>query len=151
MPSCPCTPDKAFEECCAPYIEGRAFPETAEQLMRSRYSAYCRGDWDYLNRTTAEATRPKDKGGDQLDWIGLEILANSKGQADDATGEVEFIARFRHNGRIEQLHERSRFIREDGHWVYLDGRFTEASPTKVGRNDPCPCGSGKKFKKCCGG
>jgi SEC-C motif-containing protein len=84
-------------------------------------------------------------------WQKLEILRSEAGGENDAEGRVEFKAHWLIGGRRGYLHETSRFLKEDGRWYYLDGQ-THPAPAagKTGRNDPCPCGSGKKFKKCCG-
>lgn len=117
--------------------------------MRSRYSAFVELDWDYLNRTqlTQDASPPTP----DMTWLGLEILATHAGGMDDEKGTVEFVAHYRHQNRDGAMHEISRFRKMDGKWLYVDGIFPhkEAKP-KSGRNDPCPCGSGIKFKKCCG-
>ena len=162
--SCPCGSQKGFDRCCGPYLSGQVDPPTAEALMRSRYVAYTRGDIDYIARTTAPESR-----GDfdaraarawsaQATWLGLQVLASDGGRADDRDGEVEFIATYRQNGDTIVHHERSRFRKtEAGEWRFVDGRPLRSpsseiplTQAKVGRNDPCPCGSGKKFKKCCG-
>ena len=117
--------------------------------MRSRYSAFVERDWDYLNRTQ----QIPDNGPPTQDmvWLGLEIRATQAGGVDDSEGTVEFVARYSHRGSNAELHEISRFQKMDGKWLYMDGSFPrpEKKP-KPGRNDPCPCGSGLKFKKCCG-
>ena len=120
--------------------------------MRSRYSAFVLGLGDYL----VHSWHPDHLGGltaDQLSqtdtrWDWLDILAAQGGPLDD-TGMVEFKAWFREGDDRHCLHERSRFVRHQGRWVYTDGE-QDPAPLRVGRNDPCPCGSGKKFKKCCG-
>lgn len=120
--------------------------------MRSRYSAFVLGLGDYL----VHSWHPDHLGGltaDQLSqtdtrWDGLDILAAQGGPLDD-TGMVEFKAWFREGDERHCLHERSRFVRHQGRWVYTDGEQDPAQQ-QAGRNDPCPCGSGKKFKKCCG-
>lgn len=117
--------------------------------MRSRYSAFVERDWDYLNRTQ----RMPDNGPPTPDmvWLGLEILATQAGGAEDEEGTVEFVTRYRHQGGEAALHEISRFQKADGKWLYVDGTFPRpGKKPKSGRNDPCPCGSGLKFKKCCG-
>ncbi len=120
--------------------------------MRSRYSAYALGLADYVRETWAEATRPAqlDLGTGDMAWVGLEIRATSKGGHDDDAGSVEFVARAISGDHLSTLHETSRFIREAGRWRYLDGDLVPATPVKLGRNAPCPCGSGKKFKRCHG-
>lgn len=114
--------------------------------MRSRYAAYARGDAAYLLATWHPSTRPPTLALEEDPaWCGLEIRACAAG---DREGSVEFVARYRDGGRPGALHETSRFVREEGCWYYVDGRIHPAP--KVGRNDPCPCGSGRKFKRCCG-
>ena len=129
--------------------------------MRSRYSAYVVGAIDYLGDTLhpshrsdwdRDATR---RWAEDAEWLGLEILDSEAGQSGDETGVVEFAANFKENGELRRHHERSRFSRVGGRWYYVDGdvpkpRTQRHDGPKVGRNDPCPCGSGKKYKKCCG-
>ncbi len=122
---------------------------TAEALMRSRFSAFVLKNSAYLLASWQSSTRPPelDLSDDETHWQRLHIMASEQGTAGDSTGYVEFAA-FYDGG---QLHERSRFVREEGRWVYVDGEILPpVEPVKVGRNDPCPCGSGKKYKKCCG-
>ncbi len=156
MPSCPCQSGQSFEACCGPFLNGAPAP-TALALMRSRYTAYARGDVAHLARTLAPEHRSGfdmadvSAGMKQTQWLGLEILDTEAGGAEDSTGIVEFVARFQAHGKAQALHERSRFRRdEDGSWVYVDGETAVQPVKKPGRNDPCPCGSGKKFKHCHG-
>ncbi|MFM8331310.1 MAG: YchJ family protein [Candidatus Methylumidiphilus sp.] len=146
---CPCGSGRPYEGCCGPLLAGAAAP-TAEALMRSRYTAYARRDAAYLLNTWHPDSRPAvlDFSGDDTQWAGLRILRVADGGPQDAQGTVEFIATYRQHGKIQQLREHSRFTREAGAWRYLDGDILPTTPP--GRNDPCPCGSGKKFKKCCG-
>ena len=154
---CPCGSKKNFDACCGPYLSGAAIPPTAEALMRSRYTAYTRLDDKYLLATWHPDTRPSNPNpsdeGDGNVWTGLDILRTEAGQAGDTTGVVEFIAHCTFNGAPSQLHEISDFTYNGERWFYVDGRgqqpIRRESP-KVGRNEPCPCGSGKKYKKCCG-
>ena len=128
--------------------------------MRSRYTAYCTKSLDYLRGTLApEALVDYDPSeaatwAEEAHWHGLRILATEGGGAEDETGTVEFIARYRFRRTDYSHHEVSRFRRDAGRWVYVDGVVGPKPKTrhvdKVGRNDPCPCGSGKKHKKCCG-
>ena len=154
---CPCRSGREFEECCAPIIAGEIPAPSPEALMRSRYTAFCRDEMDYLQNSLVEEHRAEFKAEDvrrwnkETDWLDLEILETA---TDGDTGMVRFRVGFRHKGGTQSLTERSRFVRREGRWYYLEGEYeTETvrheSP-KVGRNDPCPCGSGKKFKKCCG-
>ena len=115
---CPCGSGVAYAACCEPLHEGLRAAETAVELMRSRYSAYAVGDAGYLARTWHPRTRPKEidvTAGPR--WRGLTVLATADGREDDRIGEVEFEAR--HAGGV--LHERSRFVRRAGRWVYVDG------------------------------
>jgi SEC-C motif-containing protein len=156
MTSCPCQSGQAFDACCGPLLAGTPAP-TALALMRSRYTAYATGDVAYLQRTLAPEHRAGfdmadvSAGMKSTQWLGLEILDTVDGGENDSTGIVEFVARFQARGKAQALHERSRFHRDtDGSWVYVDGE-TEMQPVKKpGRNEPCPCGSGKKFKQCHG-
>jgi SEC-C motif-containing protein len=126
--------------------------------MRSRYTAYARGDAGYLQRTSAgEALLKFDRADVEnsfklTEWLGLEVAKVEAGQVSDILGHVTFTARFRQNGKIHALSERSEFRRVGGAWRYSSGDVDvkAGQVTQVGRNDPCPCGSGKKFKKCCG-
>ena len=123
--------------------------------MRSRYSAYVTGAADYLLATWHPASRPEGfELQDEIHWQGLDIRSTSAGGEEDTSGQVEFIASYQVHGRFGQLHERSDFRREEGRWYYVDGvelKGTPVTATKVGRNEPCPCGSGKKYKRCCYG
>jgi SEC-C motif-containing protein len=157
MTPCPCQSGQSFEACCGPILAGMPAP-TALALMRSRYTAYARGDAAHLARTLAPEQRAGFDAADvsagmkTTQWLGLEILDTKDGGADDSTGIVEFVAHFQAQGQTRALHERSRFRRDgtDGGWVYIDGEMNMQPVKKPGRNAPCPCGSGKKFKQCCG-
>lgn len=119
--------------------------------MRARYSAYVLGDTAFLRASWHASTRPADIDPDHgPTWLGLEVRAASAGQADDDEGRVEFVARYRDGAHLGTLHETSRFVRERGCWFYVDGEVRPAMTMKTGRNASCPCGSGRKFKRCCG-
>ena len=160
MTDCPCVSGNSYDECCGPYIAGNAAAPTAEALMRSRFTAFASGRLDYIERTCASEMRETfDRGGaervaEMVKWLSLQVLGASCGSAMDDTGKVEFAATYLAEGLIRVHRENSVFRREDGVWVYVAGEIeTGASvpdPIKVRRNDPCPCGSGRKFKKCCG-
>ena len=162
MSDCPCGSGLAYSRCCGRFIDGGAEPATAEELMRARYTAHTRVDLDYIVRThdperreeiDREATR---QWADGADWLGLEVLRCEAGGADDATGTVEFVAHYRERGERRRHHELAMFRRDDGgNWLFVDARIPQQSTVRrtgprVGRNDPCPCGSGRKYKKCCG-
>ncbi|HEY8024805.1 MAG TPA: YchJ family metal-binding protein [Burkholderiaceae bacterium] len=120
---CPCG-GKSYATCCERFHRG-ALPETAEQLMRSRYSAYVLGLWDYVFKTWDERTRPElaqlQQDG-RNKWLGLEVKKHTP-DGDKAT--VEFVARYKVDGRAQRLHEVSRFERHEGQWIYVDGSFPE--------------------------
>jgi SEC-C motif-containing protein len=158
---CPCGSGLSLEACCKPVIDGKVKAPTAEALMRSRYTAYTLHDIDYLGSTLdSKQLRIFDKDSTATwardsTWMGLEIVKTSAGSSDDKEGSVEFKARFEQNGVIQEHHEVSMFRKIDGTWLYCGGKelgpaqFQRDAP-KTGRNEPCPCGSGKKYKKCCG-
>ena len=159
MENCPCGNALPYEECCAPFHQGEKTPETAEALMRSRYSAFVQLLPDYLIETHDPQTRGEINRDDieewarESQWEGLEILDTHKGGPGDKQGVVEFKAHYSVQGHQYVHHERSDFTFKDGKWYYTSGEvfqetITRSTP-KVGRNDPCPCGSGKKYKKCC--
>jgi len=128
LKDCPCGSGKHYGACCHPYHTGKAYPETAEQLMRSRYCAYFFRLTDYLVSTHHPDTRDKNLR-DQLEeeiydlnWVGLRIISSSKGQAGDKTGKVEFSAGYFYLNEKLDLHEKSRFRRYKGKWKYLDAK-----------------------------
>jgi len=117
--------------------------------MRSRYSAYALGELAYLETTWHPDSCPPDLALDpEIRWIGLEILAFEPGET---AARVEFEARFLAHDTVDAVHECSSFVREQGKWMYTEGKMLPPgfSPWKPGRNENCPCGSGKKFKRCC--
>jgi SEC-C motif domain protein len=122
--SCPCG-GAAYEQCCGRFIERGEIAQTAEQLMRSRYTAYTRCDDAYLKATWHASTRPEQvvAQDDDAKWLGLEVRRHVPA-GDAAT--VEFVARYKTGGRAHRLHEVSNFVREQGRWFYVDGSFTEA-------------------------
>ena len=150
--ACYCGSDRPFSDCCDRFLSGKELPETAEELMRSRYSAFCTGNVDYL----IETHHPSKWGSDRAvlaesckrtEWMGLNVLSTSGGKATDKEGYVEFVALYR-DRVVGQLRERSRFVREGDRWFYTDGVHSPSSPPN--RNEPCWCGSGKKYKRCHG-
>ncbi|MEU7412167.1 YchJ family protein [Streptomyces sp. NPDC042638] len=120
--TCPCGLPRPYDACCGRFHAGPAGAPTAELLMRSRYSAFVRGDAGYLLRTWHPRTRPARLDLDpRTRWTGLEILDTTDGSAFHATGTVTFRASYRGGS----LHERSRFERVAGAWVYVDGEFLD--------------------------
>jgi SEC-C motif-containing protein len=159
MNDCPCGSGVEYSGCCEPVIGGSRSAETAEELMRARYTAYTNAAVDFIFETThPDHRKGYDHAGtkewaENSEWLGLEIVASNQGGTGDATGEVEFVARFRDKGVLQSHHELGHFRRKDDNWFFTSGDMVKPEPavsSKVGRNEPCPCGSGKKYKKCCG-
>jgi SEC-C motif-containing protein len=171
--SCPCCSSIEFEACCGPFISGHAQPDTAEKLMRARYTAHTRADIEYIKITTAPESR-KDfdeaetrKWAEGVKWKGLKIQDTKKGGPEDQDGMVEFTATYEVQGQGIDHHEVAQFRKaNNGNWLFVDGEAhthkegeghhekpvtVKRESPKIGRNDPCPCGSGKKYKKCCEG
>ncbi len=125
---CPCKSRETYAVCCQPFHLGRAKPETAEQLMRSRFSAFFFRLVDYLVATTHPDTRERELKAHleatihDANWRFLTIVGASKGGPDDKSGKVEFVAEYYEDGQPHELHERSRFKRYKGVWKYLDGK-----------------------------
>lgn len=120
--SCPCGRDRPFTDCCEPHIRGDHPAATAEDLMRSRYSAFVNMDEAYLKATWHPRSRPSRVRLDaDLKWLGLRIKSTQLGGEADTEGTVEFVARCRRSGKAQRLHETSRFEKVDGRWFYLDG------------------------------
>lgn len=147
---CPCGSAQEYSLCCQPYLSGDKAAPVPSRLMRSRYCAFVMKDANYLIDTwhpscEARAFRADIEAGfAHTEWLGLTIFEEAPG-GDASEGFVSFVARYREQGKPGAIIERSRFLKEHGRWYYIDGTRPE-----IGRNDPCPCGSGKKFKKCCG-
>ena len=166
---CPCGTKLEYSKCCEPYILGKSPAPTPEAVMRSRYSAFVKGAVAYLKDSLAPDARSDFNEKDtqmwikNSEWLGLEILS-AKGDT------VEFVAKYKAQGKVLEHHEVSKFRQVGGRWYFADGEShvheegkghdhgAAAAPQnpnvrespKVGRNDPCACGSGEKFKKCCG-
>ncbi len=155
MSECYCGLPESFDKCCEPIINGKKLAKTAEQLMRARYSAYSIAAVDFLHDSLhpdsrdsfdAEATK---QWAETSKWQGLTILEKKAGNENDSIGIVCFTASFEdENGKLHKHSEQSQFKKIDGNWYFCDGHTI--TPQKIGRNDPCSCGSGKKYKKCCG-
>lgn len=143
---CPCGSGVAEAACCGRYHSGDLAP-TPEALMRARYSAYAGNRMDYLRASwhpdTCPAALPADS---TTRWRRLDVLESG---ASGDEGFVHFRAVWQCADQWGVLEERSRFVREQGRWLYHSGRVNQAA-LKPGRNDACPCASGRKLKKCCG-
>lgn len=142
---CYCGSKKEFSECCEPFLKNITKPSTPEQLMRSRYSAYVLGDGEYIVNTTVKESRFAEdiafikEFAKSVVWLKLDVLSAKNNM-------VEFKAYYKDKENIKIQHEKSNFIYEDNMWLYKDG---ELFGSKIERNSLCPCGSGKKYKKCC--
>lgn len=122
LQSCPCNEQVAYTHCCQPYHLGQATPNTAEKLMRSRYSAYALKDFGYVAKTWHSTTKPNTAFDSDTDtkWVRLKInKAWDSKQPNEAF--VEFTAKYKVNGKAEKMHEVSRFIKENEQWFYIDG------------------------------
>lgn len=125
-------------------------PETAEQLMRSRYSAFVLANETYLRDSWVAENCPQDLSLDsQTKWLGLEVLSVEKGGAVDQAGKVEFKAHFIQADQLLCIHENSDFLRQNSVWKYHRGELFDVPIIVLGMNQSCPCGSGKKYKRCC--
>ncbi len=159
--NCPCTSGKTYGNCCQPIQTGKAKAATAEELLRARYSSFVTGNIDFILATHHSSTKHEvnreeitswSKGSE---WKGLEVLQKEAGEAKDDTGTIVFHAKYAFEGKDQDHYEKSTFEKENGEWKFLDavplrtGPYVREEP-KIGRNDPCHCGSGKKFKKCHG-
>ncbi len=153
---CPCCSGKGYSECCQPLLDAEQSAATAEQLMRSRYSAFTINNVDYLLSTWDSSTRPDtvDCNTDTIQWQQLEIIETKKGQQSDNKGLVHFKAYYTLDDKQQILNEVSRFVKKSSRWYYLDGTIKSIQhpnqSVSQGKNAPCACGSGKKFKRCCG-
>lgn len=153
---CPCGSGKLFDLCCEPVHQGKRIPATAEELMRARFSAHVAHDFKFLHEsyqgTAGKPFTPEDEEA-TTGWTRLEIHAHEPGANAD-TAYVDFSAYGIERGQEAVLHEKAEFHRIGGQWLYTravrlgPAPFKSTAP-KVGRNDPCPCGSGKKYKHCC--
>ena len=158
---CPCKSGKTFGECCGPIIAGTVKAANPEALMRARYSSYVTGDIEFLKTSATKAVQEEfDEEASKAwsraaEWHGLEIIKVEGGGPKDKTGVVEFRALYTANNEFCNHHEVSNFVKGKDGWKFADGELVGEKPIvreepKIGRNDPCPCGSGKKYKKCCG-
>jgi SEC-C motif domain protein len=148
--ACPCGLKRDYTHCCGPLITGIEHADTPEQLMRSRYTAYTLGDEKYIQSTWHPKTRPiaLEHSTPNLDrWVCLEVI-ESQIFLERMEGFVRFKATSISANQLFILTENSRFIRQSGRWLYVDGDC-QSHQAKISRNAPCPCGSGQKFKRCC--
>ena len=162
MTQCPCDDKAYYVSCCEPIIKGAAKAASAEALMRARYTAYTQTEIKFLKESMHPKIREEfdeasvREWSTQAEWQGLEIVATENGGENDKEGLVEFIAFYSVDEEDEQHHEWATFKKDDaGSWFFFDSKVNSVETIvrdepKTGRNDPCTCGSGKKFKKCCG-
>lgn len=158
---CPCGSGKKYSECCEPIIKGTIKAPTAESLMRARYSAYVTHEIDFIINSCEEGDGIADidkqatkDWSEQSEWHGLKILKTEKGGENDDEGVVEFTADYTMKQMHDVHHEVSIFKKINGEWKYVAGKTitttVKREGRKIGRNELCPCGSGKKYKNCCG-
>ena len=157
--SCPCGSELNYIECCEPYINGKP-ATTAESLLRSRYSAFVKNEISYIKSTTHpeklhefNETEVREWS-TESQWQKLNVNNVVGGTEEDEEGQIEFVANFKQNNQSHSHFEISTFKKLDGKWFFYDAQYNKGTvkreTPKVGRNEPCPCGSGKKYKKCCG-
>lgn len=158
---CPCGSGKSYTECCQPIIAGTVIAKTAESLMRSRYAAYVMHEIDHISNTCVRETEDAEidmeetrRWSEESQWQGLKIISTQMGGENDTEGVVEFSATYTRKGFKDVHLEQAHFKKENGKWLYSHGSLIPTtiirSEKKVGRNEKCPCGSGKKYKQCCG-
>jgi SEC-C motif-containing protein len=157
--SCPCGSAFSYEECCEPFIKGSKNPLTAEALMRSRYTAYVEHAINYIVETCSQDEKDRidvnqtRNWSEKSKWLGLKILSTEKGGPGDTEGIVEFEALYEIDKLREIHHERANFKKSEGRWLYTEGEVKPNTVVrtgpKTGRNEPCSCGSGRKYKQCC--
>lgn len=159
---CPCGSGKTYEECCEPIIKGKTEAPTAESLMRARYTSYVKHEIDFIINSCEEGEKiaeidraATEQWSKESTWHGLKILNTQKGLESDDEGLVEFEAAYTDKNHLNEIHhENAYFKKVNGKWLYEAGDVKPMTVVregkKIGRNDPCPCGSGKKYKKCCG-
>lgn len=120
--NCHCGSGSSYQACCGRFLSGEQWPETAEALMRARYSAYVEGEDGFLIDSWHPLSCPSQfESNLNQQWLGLKILAVNQGRPGDGSGSVEFVATFKVSGKVETLHEVSEFVREQGRWCYLSG------------------------------
>lgn len=156
MDLCACGSQIDYSICCGPFLEGTALPATPELLMRSRYTAFTRANIEYIGKTQKKAAAKNyDADGTaawakRCDWVGLTIIHCSDISEQDTVGTVEFIVNFKEDGLEKNIYETSQFEKIAGQWYYTKGSHKTKNVSQPGRNEPCHCGSGTKYKKCCG-
>jgi SEC-C motif-containing protein len=153
---CLCGSNLEYQQCCEPFHSGKVYPSTALSLMRSRYTAYVLRNVHYLQETWDITKRPAaiDFSRENITWLRLEIVDFKKGGVNDNKGIVTFKAFYQQDDIECVMNEISRFTKTNDRWYYLDGVIKSMgainSQTNQGKNAACSCGSGKKFKRCCG-
>lgn len=155
--TCPCGSGTDYAACCEPVIQGKKSP-SPEAVMRARYTSFVLPDIKFLGESLHPSNRSDydedavKKWAEEAQWMGLEIVDASE---NGNKGNVEFIASFKQDGVTRKHHELAEFRKVEDKWFFWDGKMADVKQIKreapkVGRNDPCSCGSGKKYKKCCG-
>ena len=154
MTNCYCGSGKIFQSCCEPYHQNLNAP-TALALMKSRYSAYCEANVDYIEQTqqgdaNISFNRNSTKAfAESVKWLGLQIVRAYADKQDMSIAYVEFVARFLQANQLESIHELSEFKydHELKQWFYIKG-FKPKKIVRIPNNSLCPCHSGKKYKNC---
>ena len=161
LEACPCGSGNAYAACCQPFLEHPSTVPTAESLMRARYTAHVLKKVDFIVNTTHASTYRADHHQEIVTWIEsttwkkLQVVETHQGGVNDQEGYVLFKAWYEQDGTAKVHDEYSYFKKEEGVWYFVQGRppVVKSKPVrsqKVARNAPCSCGSGKKYKRCCG-
>ena len=154
--ACPCGSGQKFATCCEPVLSRQKVAETAEQVMRSRFTAHVLHDSAHLHRTYLPTSKKpyvaEEETGEPMEWTRLTIHSHEP-EVKPGVSYVDFTAYYKNGDSEGAMHEKSEFLRVDGEWLFnrplRQGPAPVKSAVKAGRNDPCPCGSGKKYKHCC--
>jgi SEC-C motif-containing protein len=156
MSLCPCQSEQNFDQCCGPFLEQREVPQTPEQLMRSRYTAYSLAKVDYIKQTMKGSplmsfnSLEAKEWAQRVTWVGLKVIQSY--MESSVVGFVEFSARLIERKQLKIIHELSEFHKDGSCWFYVDGlnkqNTSQSQKQNISRTGPCPCGSGRKFKNC---
>lgn len=148
---CPCKSGLTYQECCGPCHRNHALASTPEKLMRSRFSGFVLQLDDYLRETWFVKNRPKQIVSTEsgVQWLHLVVNESGIDESDPSKGWVSFTAYYTDGKGYYTLKEKSRFTKVNGLWFYVDGN-AKTDKLSIKRSSSCLCGSGKKFKRCCG-
>lgn len=151
---CPCGSQRQYLLCCGQYLSSHTLPSTPEALMRSRYTAYTRGDISYISATMQGKphlhfnAKETEKWAMSVHWLGLRVIQVFYHETDPCMGFVEFKTSYIQQDILRVIHEISQFQFIKDRWFYVDGNLFSTPPQRIARKAACSCNSGKKFKYC---